>query len=343
MESPSGNDPYIPNYLTTSEESPPAQLSVKIAPDFSLNPGPFEIHSENVAPSKGTMVQVNFVYANTGGLVDLYLDGTIWMSVDTYAAEDVTSCDQYLVANSTLPDGSHTLAVINADPSSRTHLTGFVYSSSSTSTSGNPTSTSSQSSSPKTSKSLTPIIVSAVGGLVVLIVFIAIVIWLVRRSSRASQSTPETHDTKHASLAMYDDRTSKYQAVSLRNYSISHSPISPPASSPGFGEISTSDYPPQSPISEQSPRTSLLTSNQRQQERSSVGMDSFGHRGSTGFAQEQTQPATQNTWTPEKWNPNRIAEDVGPSSSAGGGGGGGGPVGWGPPPAYGDERGGNRR
>ncbi|KAG8860507.1 hypothetical protein FRB96_003761 [Tulasnella sp. 330] len=301
------------------------------------------------------MVQVNFVYANTGGLVDLYLDGALWTSVNTYANEDVTACDQDLVVSNSLPDGLHTLVVTNADSSSRTHLTGFVYSPSSTSTpatftpaptstvmttSMTPvfTSTSSQSNSPQKSHSIIPIIASVVGAVVVLIALVILAVCLIRRRPCGPRSTRGIHDANNASLAMRVDNMAMYQAVSLHDYGISHSPVSPPASSPGFSETSSSDYPPQSPVGNHSQRTSLLRSNRWRQERSSMDMDSFGRRGSTGLAQEQVRPVTQRIQTPEKRNPNRMAEDVGSSSSADGRGDGGTAVGWGPPPAYGDEQ-----
>ncbi|KAG8873178.1 hypothetical protein FRB97_006986, partial [Tulasnella sp. 331] len=249
----------------------------------------------------GSALQVNFVAADTAGDVDVYLDGPLWVSYNTYGRYRVPSnCTIDQLVSDPLTPGPHNLTIINSDPTVRTHLYSIQYT---------PL--------PGRSNSKGAIAGGVIGGLVILAAIVALGVYLKRRRSRAiSAPEPFDLDAYDASQVTYVHSSSRYQSVSLHDYAVvptSPDPF-PYESTPWTAGITPSVYPPLGRADGQSQGSSSFGSDGKQQLR--LSMDSHGTRRSTLYTQDQI--VTQSAWVPDARNPNKISGDAPPGGATGG-------------------------
>ncbi|KAG8872144.1 hypothetical protein FRB97_008002 [Tulasnella sp. 331] len=281
---------------------------------------------------KGSTVQVNFVAADTAGYVDVYLDGPLWTSYNTYGKYVVPgTCTIDQLVSGTLTPGPHNLTIINSDPTVRTHLYSIQYT---------PL--------PRRSNSKGAIAGGVIGSLVILAAIVALAFYLKRRRSRTiSAPEPFDLDAYDASQVTYVHSSSRYQSVSLHDYTVGPylpNPFPLDLASRTAG-ITPSVYQTSGRADGQSQGSSSFGSDGKPQLR--LSMDSFGTRRSTVYTQDQI--IAQGAWVPDTCNPNRISGDAAPGSATGGWrevGGNGNVViraVENPPPAYGNDKAGVKR
>lgn len=139
-----------------------------------------------------------------------------------------------------------------------------------------------------------------------------------RRSREITTPDPFDLDAYDASQTIYGRTSSKYQSVSLHDYSVEPYSSNPfPFAPPWTTGINSSSNVPPVAADNLSPGATYFMSDWK--EHAQLTADSLGVRRSVGFTQDQI--VSQGVWSPQELFPRRVSGDVSSNSLAGGWGG----------------------